>query len=36
MQYKQIGNDVPPFLAYSIAKAMIAHTESNKYHPSDR
>ena len=30
-QYKQIGNAVPPFLAYNIAKAMIAHIERIDY-----
>lgn len=30
-QYNQIGNAVPPFLAYNIAKAIIAHIEGKKY-----
>lgn len=30
-QYKQIGNAVPPFLAYNIAKAIIAHIEKIDY-----
>lgn len=30
-QYNQIGNAVPPFLAYNIARAMIAHIEKMQY-----
>jgi len=30
-QYNQIGNAVPPFLAFNIATAMIAHLEKRQY-----
>lgn len=30
-QYNQIGNAVPPFLAYNIAKAIVAHIEKTEY-----
>ena len=35
-QYNQIGNAVPPFLAYNIAKAMIAHIEGENYSKETR